>query len=374
MLRKTKLSLTAAHIFEESQKSNTVMSVEFLQEHACLFCVYSRARWSDFCHGDAIRLDFADDGSIAYADMEVYIHKTMNSAANRFKFLDLVASGIGFTGHNWINTWISALSTLGIDPLVKKPGKCLMPAPGEDDLPCSRPLDCSEVGTWLRLLLGEQAKRHDSARMLSSHSLKATLLSMSAKRGISHQDRLAMGHHAHPFRMADVYAREAQARTIRLLDKLILEVRSGYFKPDETRVGRFDATCQPCHASIDVGAKRFHDDEMARGNIEEDVRSVLEQCVPEPGTQDSDYATSATSDSGEESDEVIPPKPVFAAPEVPSGYQFVQHKKSKTLHLVDLKFPRSTECGRAVNQNYTDKPVVRWDSAVCHLCKRKHKV
>ncbi|CAJ1388419.1 unnamed protein product [Effrenium voratum] len=89
---------------------------------------------------------------------------------------------------------------------------------------------------------------------------------------------------------------------------------------------------------------------------------------------DSDYATSATSDSGEESDEVIPPKPVFAAPEVPSGYQFVQHKKSKTLHLVDLKFPRSTECGRAVNQNYTDKPVVRWDSAVCHLCKRKHKV
>jgi hypothetical protein len=34
--------------------------------------------------------------------MEVQVHKTMRASANRFKFLDLVASGIGMAGHNWI--------------------------------------------------------------------------------------------------------------------------------------------------------------------------------------------------------------------------------------------------------------------------------
>ena len=33
---------------------------------------------------------------MAYADMEVQIHKTMKAAANKFKFLDLVVYGSGF--------------------------------------------------------------------------------------------------------------------------------------------------------------------------------------------------------------------------------------------------------------------------------------
>ena len=37
--------------------------------------------------------------------------------------------------------------------------------------------------------------------------MKATMLSYAAKRGYSHQDRLSLGHHVHPYQMADVYAR-----------------------------------------------------------------------------------------------------------------------------------------------------------------------
>ena len=40
------------------------------------------------------------------------------------------------------------------------------------------------------------------------------MLTFAAKRGIDHQDRLSRGHHAHPYRMADVYARDAQARDL----------------------------------------------------------------------------------------------------------------------------------------------------------------
>ena len=58
---------------------------------------------------------------------------------------------------------------------------------------------------WLRLLIGEEKTRHDSLRQISSHSMKATMLSYAAKRGYSHQDRLSLGHHVHPYQMADVY-------------------------------------------------------------------------------------------------------------------------------------------------------------------------
>ena len=83
-----------------------------------------------------------------------------------------------------------------------------------------------------------------STRPLSSHSLKSTMLSFASKRDISHQDRLSLGHHSHPFKMADVYARDAQARDLRLMDKLIAEIRSGYFCPEESRaVETFESWC-----------------------------------------------------------------------------------------------------------------------------------
>ena len=46
-----------------------------------LFCVYARARWSDFVHCGNLSLDKLSDGSIAYVDADVSIHKTMHSAA-----------------------------------------------------------------------------------------------------------------------------------------------------------------------------------------------------------------------------------------------------------------------------------------------------
>ena len=41
-------------------------------------------------------------GKVAYVDMEVQTHKTMQATANKFKFLDLVASGSGIFGDDWV--------------------------------------------------------------------------------------------------------------------------------------------------------------------------------------------------------------------------------------------------------------------------------
>ena len=205
---------------------------------ACLFCVYSRARWSDFIHGGRIELDRLSDGSIAYVEMQVAVHKTMFASARRFRFLDLVAPGVGVHGDDWVQQWIDSLKFLGIDPFEAHHG-CLMPAPDGHGIPLSRAIETDEAGRWLRLLLGEHVTRAGSSRLISSHSLKSTMLTFAAKRGIDHQDRLSLGHHAHPFQMADVYAREAQARDLRILDELIAELRTGAFCPDESRAGRF---------------------------------------------------------------------------------------------------------------------------------------
>ena len=55
--------------------------------------------------------------------------------------------------------------------------------------PLQRAVETDEAGAWLRLLLCEQLERADSSRVISSHSLKSTMLSYAAKRGLSRPDR-----------------------------------------------------------------------------------------------------------------------------------------------------------------------------------------
>ena len=152
---------------------------------SALFCVYARARWSDFVHCGSLQLDKFSDGTIAYVEADVEIHKTMHAAARRFRFLNSTAPGLGVHGTNWVSHWISALEHVGIDPFNIEDG-CLIPAPDSEGKPLRRALESDEAGCWLRLLLGEKHSRNESSRAISSHSLKATMLSFAAKRGYSH--------------------------------------------------------------------------------------------------------------------------------------------------------------------------------------------
>ncbi len=103
-------------------------------------------------------LDRFSDGSIAYVEMDVAIHKTMFASARSFRFLNLAAPGLGVHGSEWVSKWIAAFEKLGIDPFVEKQG-CVMPAPDSDGKPLARALESDEAGCWLRLLLGEKPSR-----------------------------------------------------------------------------------------------------------------------------------------------------------------------------------------------------------------------
>ena len=154
------------------------------------------------------------------------------------------------------NFGLTVLKFLNIDPFAPQHG-CLMPAPDSYGYPLQRAIETDEAGCWLRLLLGEHLTRAGSSRPISSHSLKSTMLTFAAKRGINHQDRLSLGHHAHPYRMADVYARDAQARDLRILDERIAEIRSGAFCPDESRAGRFKQQQLPAVESLCATSNGF---------------------------------------------------------------------------------------------------------------------
>ena len=71
---------------------------------AALFCIYSRARWSDFVHCGKLKLDRFSDGTIAYVDADEAIHKTMHAAARRFRFLNLTAPALGVHGSEWFQS------------------------------------------------------------------------------------------------------------------------------------------------------------------------------------------------------------------------------------------------------------------------------
>ena len=61
---------------------------------------------------------------------------------------------------------------------------------------------------------------------------------MAAKRGFPLEDRLQMGYHSVPGRMALVYSREGVARSLRLLEAMTADIRQSFFLPDATRSGR----------------------------------------------------------------------------------------------------------------------------------------
>lgn len=340
-----------------------------------LFCVYSRARWSDFIHGERITLDRFTDGRVAYAEMDITVHKTMFSSARRFRFLNLAAPGIGVSGGDWIGAWLKCMLTLSIDPH-SVGGACMMPAPGDDGRPLKRAVETDEAGCWLRLILGEKPKRSDSARKLSTHSLKSTMLSFAAKRGYAHQDRLSMGHHAHPFKIADVYARDAQARDLRLLDKLIQEIRDKTFLPDESRAGRFSAVKkQRTDDAFDLDSDErewdlIDDSKPTSGGLDASAVHPPVETVDSDEDSGSHITTDSSSDdsSGEEEPRALVQKQ-FLPPVAPAGHVFVKHSKSKMHHYLADGMQHVLVCGRAKTAVYENATVLRYDSAVCHMCQ-----
>ena len=103
-------------------------------------------------------------------------------------------------------------------------------------------MTASEGTIWIKDLLQSYGSRIDPSRKITSHSLKATILSWAAKRPLRKSVRRALGHHLDSSDTSvATYSRDFLYSALVSLDKLLEEVKSGKFDPDASRADRVSA-------------------------------------------------------------------------------------------------------------------------------------
>eukprot|EP00435_Cladocopium_sp_Y103_P076319 s49_g90.t1 len=346
-----------------------------------LFVIYARARWSDAQHSANLVFD-RHNGRIHYAEAVTGLHKSVRALQFRHQFLPLIAPSIGITSDNWAEQWETARMELGVDI---KQGFALMPAPLEDGSPGKRALDSKEAGKWLRALL-ELDETALQDRKVSSHSMKCTMLSYLAKRGVEMPDRLLLGYHTSPFTMGLTYSRDAMARPLQILENMLGEIRMGHFMPDCTRSGRLVRSSGVVTAPGFQGTPK---DTVVKVEISDDedepnvwnliTPAAGESSLPEviPDSCENEMNDACTETSGSDLSESEDDrsgfekrgKRTFEPPVAPEGYTMWQHSKSKILHLSHCKTPNVFECGRRPGVFHVCQDIhPRWDSGICWKC------
>ena len=317
-----------------------------------LFCCYARARWDDAQHSESLFADYDDLDVLQFVEASTRVHKTAKAIHLRNIALPLVAPSFGISSDNWGRLWLKAREDLGIDNLEVFP---LMPAPGKDGSATCRPVSTDEAGKWLNFLLQRRLDALMDVRY-TSHSLKATCLSYCAKRGMSFEDRLALGYHAEPLKMALTYSRDGAARPLSLLVKLLGEIRDGLFLPDSTRSGRLVGRAEP-FASLP-------DHQLKEAMPDWNIVHIKDESSDEEG-----HCTTCSSSSSSDECVVEPvsyrPKPFV----LPEDTVLWKHKKLKTCHLMFKEHTKFFVCSRPCTEMYEEAtPDQRFDVSKCRQC------
>ena len=349
-----------------------------------LFAVYSRSRWMDMQHAETMEVDTDFTGFAVYVELHISVHKCQESTAFRNTFLTAVAPNLGITAEPWIQAWLDVRTRLGIDFNLGLP---TLPAPNSDGLPTKRPLSTDEMKHWLQLVFTSKGLSLDGRR-LTSHSCKCTLLSWLAKHGDDWADRMALGGHVSFMKSAIVYSRDAMARPIRVMEKLLQDIRLGRFCPDESRSGRFkDIPTGDAATGSDFAELSFADSgldlfslqpesktDAARVviDLEENDANEVKTESHENSSSDSDALTTSSSED-EAGAQCTGASRLMRLPTVPDSLKLIQHTKYKTLHLMEKQNEKIMLCGRAMVQGrYDAAGEARFDTPCCHQCwKRK---
>ncbi|CAE7244295.1 RE1 [Symbiodinium sp. CCMP2592] len=197
-----------------------------------LFCLYSSARWSDAARGTDLSIDVAGNG-LVLLECSTKHYKT-KAKDRKDTVLPLIALGSGLTQPSWGRVWMRKRALAGLPDCA-----VIMPAmsPGGNFL--GRAMTAAEGSLWLREFLHLQGFTGD-LEQYSSHSLKATALSWTAKSGtMTYEERLTQGHHCSPKHgMALLYSRDALAEIIVKVAKVVSAVSRGVLSPDLPRAER----------------------------------------------------------------------------------------------------------------------------------------
>ena len=208
------------------------------------FLVHARLRWSDGQHCiQEPELDLNDGRG--FIEAALYHHKTSRKRrTNVVRLLPVAGVLPGLSGLNWAAEWPKKRKQLGLRASMSQP---TMPAPLAGDGWSLQPLSASEASTWLRELL--QAWNPVSLTDVATHSAKATILSWMSKSNVSLKLRRLAGYHITPGdKSALEYSRDAAAPILRQIEAILISIRGGFFRPDETRSRRWHGAQSLEHA------------------------------------------------------------------------------------------------------------------------------
>ena len=306
-----------------------------------LFCVYARARWSDAQHCEKLFLDCDYNGKAIFLEGSTRFHKTAKTLQLKHTFLPLVAPAMGVDSVEWCTRWMNLREVMGVENLAKFP---LMPAPDCEGRPTVRALSTDEASKWMNMIV--ERFFPPAPDRYTTHSCKATCLSFLAKAGCSFEDRLVLGYHANPLRMALTYSRDGSSRPLKVLEDCLAMVRDGAFRPDETRSGRFVSGQEPAVPPLV---------EVIKSEAEEEVEAEA-------------YVTTCTESESGEDDVVLPAKRNFDFV-TPEGTDPWKHRKWKTLHLSMRGNTQVFLCGRKIGEAYDmAERRQRFDMVKCRRC------
>ena len=325
---------------------------------AFLGCVYTRSRWSDFQHSNEMTA-YPHPHCPEFVELSISEYKTKYANAWRGGLLAAVAPATGVSTENWAQNWLEVRELLKAPLHEEFP---IMPAPNTAGEATKRPLTTKEVAEWIRLLL-RRGGMAMGERRISSHSAKATILSYLAKYGAELSVREILGAHVSHLRSVIRYSRDALAEPLRVMARMLADIRNGVFMPDTTRSGYFAMNMNPSTEELDSTVILVSDDE--------DVKHEVDQVEMVPATDSEDGADTCSSSDESAVVSARCSRPV-TVPKAPVGFKMYQHTKSRMLHLMELEHNRVFQCGRMAGEKHeiSQASKLRWDTPCCGRCWR----
>ena len=197
-----------------------------------LHLIYSRSRWSDLCQVTNLFID----SDQRFLELTTRDHKGARSAELKSRLLPLVAPCKGVTSELWAVTYLKVHKLCGLDvpaeepvPMMRAPLN-LAAAQWSD-----RPLTSEEGAEFIRRIL---CAPKTAERRLSTHSCKSTLLSWTAKYGLSDNARAVLARHMSCVSATTaVYSRDLLSPILRELENMLQAIRSAMFHPERSRSG-----------------------------------------------------------------------------------------------------------------------------------------
>eukprot|EP00435_Cladocopium_sp_Y103_P042781 s2110_g11.t3 len=363
-----------------------VKTIQFLESFLCdhnkslvdryavgvfLFAIFSRARFGDLRLIAKIFVDSVEensDGSLGFLEMHSSSHK-MRATGNRLgAHLPLIAPIKGLGPRAWGHDFVEVSKKVGLNLCEWSNPKPLLPAPTQIGDWTDRAVTSTEVCKWMHGVL-RQCKDFEPEGF-TPHGCKATTLIMLSKYGASPDDRLILGHHQLQRGPLEVYARDMQSAPLRVLERMLGDIRAGRFSPDLTRSGMFTPTVvppvlpstpvdsvspAPTTPLDDTGIAVPDSEEQASFGPAEDV--TVAALPTETLTED---VISDGSDSEFDSDESSAEEVIhdLATSQRPTGHwhpgcELFQHHRSKLIHaLATFGHRKAFVCGRALSKEY----------------------